>query len=77
MKDFVVMVVYTQNTSILHMNGLLEGGDFVQEEQRCYKGKEKKKIHVENVHYHIESYIMEEKKKITNADNMCYWVFPS
>ena len=70
MKDFVVMVVYTQNTSILHMNGLLEGADFVQE-QRCYKGKEKKKIHMENVHYHIENYIMEEKK-ITNADNKCY-----
>jgi len=57
------MVVYTQNTSILHMNGLLEGADFVQE-QRCYKGKEKKKKkkHMENVHYHIENYIMEEKK---------------
>ena len=38
------MVVYTQNTSVLHMNGLLEGTDFVQEEQRCYKGKEKKYI---------------------------------
>ena len=63
MKDFVVMVVYTQNTSVLHMNGLLEGTDFVQEEQRCYKGKEKKYICAECSLPYWKLYDGEKKKK--------------
>lgn len=53
------------------MNGLLEGADFVQE-QRCYKGKEKKKkkTHGECSLPYWKLY--NGGKKITNADNMCY-----